>query len=97
VSTPAVALLAAAATATAALPTVAALAAAGAGAPRLNGGPFGKTERCAALFVACLAGAELQDPTAALVAVAWAVIAGSVATAALRVRVAHGVLREVAG
>jgi CDP-diacylglycerol--glycerol-3-phosphate 3-phosphatidyltransferase len=33
------------------LPTVASLAGAGAGGPRLNGGPFGKTERCLAVVV----------------------------------------------
>lgn len=33
------------------LPTVASLAGAGAGAPRLNGGPFGKTERCLAVVL----------------------------------------------
>ncbi|WP_456785994.1 CDP-alcohol phosphatidyltransferase family protein [Cellulomonas sp. P5_C5] len=36
---------------TAMLPTVASLAGAGAGAPRLNGGPFGKTERCLAVVL----------------------------------------------
>ncbi|OMC31831.1 CDP-alcohol phosphatidyltransferase [Mycobacterium sp. GA-1841] len=35
------------------LPTFASLAAAGAGATRRNGGPFGKTERCLAIVVAC--------------------------------------------
>ena len=38
--------------ATATLPTFISLAAAGAGAARLNGGPFGKTERCLAAVVA---------------------------------------------
>jgi len=33
------------------LPTVASLAGAGAGGPRLNGGPFGKTERCLAVVL----------------------------------------------
>src|SRR6187431_2505573 len=33
------------------LPTIASLAGAGAGAPRLNGGPFGKTERCLAVVL----------------------------------------------
>ena len=33
------------------LPTFVSLAGAGAGAPRLNGGPFGKTERCLAVVV----------------------------------------------
>ena len=34
------------------LPTFVSLAGAGAGAPRLNGGPWGKTERCAVVVVA---------------------------------------------
>lgn len=33
------------------MPTFASLAGAGAGAPRLNGGPFGKTERCLAVVL----------------------------------------------
>ncbi|MBO3102166.1 CDP-alcohol phosphatidyltransferase family protein [Cellulomonas fengjieae] len=39
------------ATLAASMPTFASLAGAGAGAPRLNGGPFGKTERCLAVVL----------------------------------------------
>ena len=58
------------------LPSWVALAGAVAGAPRANGGPVGKTERCA-LLVAIAAGAPAV-PVLAVVA------AGGVATAALR-------------
>jgi len=36
------------------LPTFASLSVAGAGGPRINGGPVGKTERCALLVLTCL-------------------------------------------
>jgi CDP-diacylglycerol--glycerol-3-phosphate 3-phosphatidyltransferase len=81
-STPMVLVAALAAT----LPTFAALAAAGAGAPRRNGGPVGKTERCALAVIA-------TAWPAALAAVCWIVIVGSITTAALRLAVAR---REVA-
>jgi CDP-diacylglycerol--glycerol-3-phosphate 3-phosphatidyltransferase len=77
------------------LPTFASLAGAAAGAPRLNGGPFGKTERCLAVFVACLLGAVLPAPGPELAAVAVLVIVGSLVTAVLRLvrirRVVSGV------
>jgi CDP-diacylglycerol--glycerol-3-phosphate 3-phosphatidyltransferase len=81
-STPLVLIAALAAT----LPTFAALAATGAGAPRRNGGPIGKTERCvlAVIATAC---------PATLAAVCWVGIVGSVATAALRLAAAR---REMA-
>ena len=61
------------------LPTFVSLAGAGAGAPRLNGGPLGKTERCAlAVVAAALPGL--------LVWVAVVVVAGSVLTAVVRAR-----------
>lgn len=63
------------------LPTFAALSAAGAGAPRRNGGPLGKTERCALAVLAC------AQPTW-LLAVCAVLVAGSVATAALRLKAA---------
>ena len=63
--------------AAATLPTFIALAAAGAGAARLNGGPFGKTERC---LTAVVASALPQY----LTIVAWVIIVGSVLTACLR-------------
>jgi CDP-diacylglycerol--glycerol-3-phosphate 3-phosphatidyltransferase len=64
-------------------PTFASLAAAGAGAPRRNGGPFGKTERCVAVVVATAVPAWLP-------AVAALVVVGSLVTAALRLRATHG-------
>ena len=63
--------------ATATLPTFISLAAAGAGAARLNGGPFGKTERCLAAVVA----AALPQY---LVIIAWVIIMGSAVTACVR-------------
>ena len=63
--------------AAATLPTFISLAAAGAGATRLNGGPFGKTERCLAAVVA---GALPQY----LVIIAWVIIMGSAVTACVR-------------
>ena len=63
--------------ATATLPTFISLAAAGAGAARLNGGPFGKTERCLAAVV----GAALPQY---LSIIAWVIIVGSAATACVR-------------
>jgi CDP-diacylglycerol--glycerol-3-phosphate 3-phosphatidyltransferase len=59
------------------LPSWVALAGAAAGAPRLNGGPLGKTERCAVVGVAAVVPPLL---TAALVAV----VAGGLGTAAVR-------------
>lgn len=78
------------ATAAATLPTLASLSAAGAGAIRRNGGPFGKTERCAALVVATAF-------TSTIPWVAGVVIVGSVVTAALRLRAAHRELGGAAG
>jgi len=71
------------------LPTFASLAAAGAGAPRLNGGPFGKTERCLAAVVAAAVPTWLPA-IAALVAV------GSLATAAVRLVRSHDALGAAA-
>jgi CDP-diacylglycerol--glycerol-3-phosphate 3-phosphatidyltransferase len=68
------------------LPTFVALAAAGAGATRSNGGPVGKTERCLLAVVATALPAVML-PVAALV------IAGSVATAGVRLAAAY---RELA-
>jgi CDP-diacylglycerol--glycerol-3-phosphate 3-phosphatidyltransferase len=68
------------------LPTLASLAAAGAGATRRNGGPLGKTERCALAVLA----------TAVPGWLGWLgalVVIGSVVTAALRLRAAHAELR----
>lgn len=73
----------------AALPTFASLAAAGAGGARLNGGPFGKTERCLAAVVAAAVPTWLP-------AVAAAVVVGSLATAALRLARSHDALGTAA-
>ena len=67
------------------LPTFASLAGAGAGAPRLNGGPWGKTERCAIVVVAT-AFPHLMGLWAGLVVV------GSLVTTVLRLRRVHGAL-----
>lgn len=64
------------------LPTFASLTAAGAGGSRLNGGPFGKTERCATAVLACAIPAWLPWLCAL-------VIAGSLLTAGLRLTRAH--------
>ncbi len=71
------------------LPTFASLAAAGIGADRLNGGPFGKTERCLAAVVAAAVPAWLG-------VVAAVVVLGSVLTAALRLARTHAALGPVA-
>ena len=63
--------------ATATLPTFISLAAAGAGAARLNGGPFGKTERCLAAVVAAALPQYLSI-------IAWGIIVGSAVTACVR-------------
>ena len=63
--------------ATATLPTFISLAAAGAGATRLNGGPFGKTERCLAAVVAAALPQYLSI-------IAWVIIMGSAVTACVR-------------
>ena len=63
--------------ATATLPTFISLAAAGAGAARLSGGPFGKTERCLAAVVAAALPQYLSI-------IAWVIIVGSAVTACVR-------------
>lgn len=79
--------LVAAAAAAATLPTFAALAAAGAGGTRRNGGPVGKTERCALVVLA-------TAWPVALPLVCGIVVVGSLVTAALRLAAAH---RELSG
>lgn len=77
------------ATVAATLPTFVSLAGAGAGAPRLNGGPLGKTERCALAVVAtALPGL--------LVAVAVLLVVGSLLTAVVRGRRLHRALSGTA-
>jgi CDP-diacylglycerol---glycerol-3-phosphate 3-phosphatidyltransferase len=76
-----IALVAGAAVA-ATLPTFASLAAAGAGGTRPNGGPVGKTERCALVVVAAAWPATLA-------VVCGIVVIGSVVTAVARLVAAH--------
>lgn len=66
--------------------------------PRINGGPFGKTERCFAILALALAFEflalpnDFASPSALLQAWAWAIVAGSLVTAGMRVQrilVAH--------
>lgn len=68
------------------LPTFASLSGAGAGARRLNGGPLGKTERCALVVLACAVPSWLPWICAVIVL-------GSLLTAGLRLR---GIHRELA-
>jgi CDP-diacylglycerol---glycerol-3-phosphate 3-phosphatidyltransferase len=93
-ATPQVAVVMALAALAATLPTFAALAAAGAGAPRVNGGPFGKTERCLAALAGSVLGDVLPRPGAALDVLAGVVVLGSLVTAGLRLAAARRVLGE---
>jgi CDP-diacylglycerol--glycerol-3-phosphate 3-phosphatidyltransferase len=79
--------LVAAAGLAATLPSWVSLAGAAAGAPRVQGGPVGKTERCLLLAVAAFTGAA-----GAVLAV---IAAGSVLTAALRLRRIRSLTREL--
>lgn len=60
--------------------------------PRINGGPLGKTERCFALVALALALEVLKmpndfaAPATLLQAWAWAIVAGSLVTAGMRVQ-----------
>lgn len=75
-------------------PTFISVSAAGAGAPRINGGPFGKTERCLTVFLMSVA--FIWFPAAAVILVGSAVIiAGSVVTAVTRTRATHRHFRTV--
>lgn len=67
------------------LPTFISLSAAGAGAPRLNGGPLGKTERCLIAVVASAVASWLAPA-------AWLLIVGSILTAGVRLARAHSLL-----
>ena len=72
------------------LPTFISLSAAGAGAPRLNGGPLGKTERCLIAVVASAVPSWLAP-------IAWLLIAGSLLTAGVRLARAHRLLPTPGG
>lgn len=67
------------------LPTFTSLSGAGAGAPRLNGGPFGKTERCAVVVVATAVPGWIPVISALIVV-------GSVVTMIVRLRTIDRVL-----
>ncbi len=73
------------ATVAATLPTFVSLAGAGAGAPRLNGGPVGKTERCLLVVVACAV-------PSVVVPVCVVLVLGSSLTAVVRGRRVHRAL-----
>lgn len=73
------------ATVAATLPTFVSLAGAGAGAPRLNGGPVGKTERCLLVVVACAV-------PSLVVPVCVVLLLGSLLTATVRGRRVHRAL-----
>jgi len=64
------------------LPTFASLSVVGAGGPRLNGGPVGKTERCAIVVVATLVAAWWRPYLLAAAVIA----VGGMITAAVRLR-----------
>lgn len=75
-------------------PTFVSLAAAAAGAPRINGGPFGKTERTLVVFLMSVA--FTWFPLDAVIILGSAVIiAGSTLTGASRARAAHRHFRLV--
>ena len=76
--------LVAAAALAAVLPSWVALAGAAAGAPRINGGPVGKTERAALLVVIGLSGAAVP--------ILLVIVAGSLLTAGLRLASVHRLL-----
>ncbi len=64
------------------LPTFASLSGAGAGAPRMNGGPFGKTERCAAVVLASAIPSWIS-------VISIVIVVGSVVTMVLRLTKIH--------
>ncbi|MFE6256484.1 CDP-alcohol phosphatidyltransferase family protein [Agromyces sp. NPDC057865] len=75
-------------------PTFISLSAAAAGAPRINGGPFGRTERTLTVFLMSVA--FTWFPVPAVIGVgSGVIIAGSALTAATRARAAHRHLRLV--
>jgi CDP-diacylglycerol--glycerol-3-phosphate 3-phosphatidyltransferase len=68
------------------LPTLISLAGAGAGGVRINGGPFGKTERCATIFLLSVAIAIGFSISASITIACDAIILGSIITAIARVQ-----------
>jgi len=65
------------------LPTFVSLAIAGAGGPRLNGGPFGKTERTLTVF-ACAVALAVTSHVAVLIVTSVVLLVGSLLTATTR-------------
>lgn len=76
------------ATLVASLPTFVSLSSAGAGGPRFNGGPFGKTERCLTVFLLAIA-LSIWPAHAVLMVGAIVMIVGSLVTALWRIRLAR--------
>ena len=72
------------ATAMASLPTLISISGAASGGQRINGGPFGKTERCAAVLVLSLLLSFGANPVCSVSIVSVVVTLGSVLTAVLR-------------
>ena len=75
-----------------ALPTMISLLGYAKGAPRLNGGPVGKTERCLIVVLTVLAMQLYADGATVLRFAMWVLILGAIATALLRRRTIAGIL-----
>ena len=72
---------------TASLPTLISISGATpSGGVRINGGPFGKTERCATIFILAIALALGSAKTTSISVACILITVGSIATAALRAR-----------
>ena len=74
------------------LPTMISLLGYAKGAPRLNGGPVGKTERCLIVVLTVLALQFYADGATVLRFAMWVLIIGAIATAFLRRRTIAGIL-----
>jgi CDP-diacylglycerol---glycerol-3-phosphate 3-phosphatidyltransferase len=74
------------------LPTMISLLGYAKGAPRLNGGPVGKTERCLIVVLTVLALQLYADGATVLRFAMWVLIFGAIATALLRRRTIAGIL-----
>jgi len=74
------------------LPTMISLLGYAKGAPRLNGGPVGKTERCLIVVLTVLALQLYADGATVLRFAMWVLIIGAIATAFLRRRTIAGIL-----
>jgi CDP-diacylglycerol--glycerol-3-phosphate 3-phosphatidyltransferase len=74
------------------LPTMISLLGYAKGAPRLNGGPVGKTERCLIVVLTVLALQLYADGATVLRFAMWVLIFGAIATVFLRRRTIAGIL-----